>query len=33
MCGLNFIQSSFEIKKIDLINELNKCEKLIKKRS
>ena len=31
MCGLNFIQSSFEIKKIDLINELNKCEKLIQK--
>ena len=33
MCGLNFIQSSFEIKKIDLINELNKCEKLIQKNN
>jgi len=31
MCGLNFVQSSFEVKKINLINELKKCEELIAK--
>ena len=31
MCGINFIQSSFEIKKIDFIKELNKCNLFLKK--
>ena len=31
MCGINFVQSSFEIKIIDYKKELTKCHNFIKK--
>ena len=31
MCGINFIQSSFEIKKINFFKELDRCNFYLKK--